>query len=313
MSISIECSQSLPRRIFYEHVSIFVKPYIIPPTRCYNCQRYGHGAVSCRRALHCPKCSGSHSLTDCKSESQKCISCKGPHAAHSFKCPFYREALKIAGQTQERMISRDQAARLYAKLYDDTPTIKYKFRSPITPSPQQMNLSQLSQNVQPPLSTNLNFPPPRTMRKPNSQSESLLFSQRSRSVPSTSQATNYKITPGQRISPTPSQGKQSKRKMSNESPIPPHLTQEYADVLKGSTWSGIETIEDDYDDRDDESIPPYQPCQLKPPEENILTILKKLFYKAIQWVINNLLPTSITESPIIAPILQSLTSLFSQA
>lgn len=45
MRISIEYSHFVPDRIFFQQVSIRVLPYIVPPTRCYNCQRYGHGGL----------------------------------------------------------------------------------------------------------------------------------------------------------------------------------------------------------------------------------------------------------------------------
>ena len=60
-------------------------------SRCYNCQSRGtsHMAGNCPRVSVCPRCSGAHSLKDCKATAAelKCPACSLRHPVWSEKCP----------------------------------------------------------------------------------------------------------------------------------------------------------------------------------------------------------------------------------
>jgi hypothetical protein len=43
--------------------------------RCFNCSGFRHIAKECRHNVACPKCAGSHKLSECQSSEVKCINC----------------------------------------------------------------------------------------------------------------------------------------------------------------------------------------------------------------------------------------------
>ena len=63
------------------------------PTRCFNCNSFGHTASNCRGKTTCGKCGNSHRTTECESDIKKCKNCDGPHAAFDKRCPRYIELL----------------------------------------------------------------------------------------------------------------------------------------------------------------------------------------------------------------------------
>lgn len=96
-------SESIPRRIGLGYLSFQVKPYIRPPLRCFNCQRYGHVAAVCRGKRKCGKCGGDHSYEDCAS-ALCCPNCGEEHSAAYKGCRFYANALEVQKiRTNERV------------------------------------------------------------------------------------------------------------------------------------------------------------------------------------------------------------------
>ena len=98
MRLRIESSNRIPDKIFFNHVSIPIIPFIQPPKRCFICQRYGHSLLSCRRKTSCSNCAENHFHTECSITDKnllKCSSCSQNHKASSTICNFYKEALKI--------------------------------------------------------------------------------------------------------------------------------------------------------------------------------------------------------------------------
>lgn len=71
----------LKQRVFLGSMAYQVREYIIPPLRCYNCQRFGHEAGSCRGKRKCAICGGDHVIQKCEAEAPKCPNCGGDHAA----------------------------------------------------------------------------------------------------------------------------------------------------------------------------------------------------------------------------------------
>lgn len=73
------------------------------PTRCTNCQMWGHGAFGCRRKPKCVACAGPHKSSECplliKKRSEnctaldkkflKCANCGDNHTASFTSCPNY--------------------------------------------------------------------------------------------------------------------------------------------------------------------------------------------------------------------------------
>ena len=70
-------------------------------TQCYNCQKFGHHTLKCTNPAACRWCAKQHSTGDhtcptatcqvrgrlCAHSSPLCITCDGPHEAHSTTCP----------------------------------------------------------------------------------------------------------------------------------------------------------------------------------------------------------------------------------
>ncbi|MEW8546768.1 MAG: hypothetical protein AB2693_24905 [Candidatus Thiodiazotropha sp.] len=57
------------------------------PTRCYNCQEFGHIAVLCKKETKCEYCAEGHRGA-CSSD-RKCVNCGNNHPSSSISCPVY--------------------------------------------------------------------------------------------------------------------------------------------------------------------------------------------------------------------------------
>lgn len=86
----------IPGRIYLGFTSHPVEEYLGPALRCYNCQRFGHMAKSCRSTRRCKICSEDHHHKECKSVLQpKCANCAGNHAASYSGCPQNKAAAQL--------------------------------------------------------------------------------------------------------------------------------------------------------------------------------------------------------------------------
>ena len=98
-------ASTLPKYIFLGFERFEVEPHIPLPRRCYKCQRFGHGARSCRATDDvCPICSSTdHQQNDCPNkDTPKCPNCDGAHPATSKDCPTFiteKAALRIQVET----------------------------------------------------------------------------------------------------------------------------------------------------------------------------------------------------------------------
>lgn len=305
MKVSIECKTALPQRVFFQSVSLPVRPYITPPTRCFGCQRYSHGSVSCRRQPVCARCgSKKHQVTECESDEINCIMCGGPHYASSIKCPYYKAALAIAAKLQDRVISREMGAKLYADLYTDEPP---KNTPQIIPTQQPY-----TQTKEPSL------PSPRIRNPPQTQQGQGDVSQFSQSSNSQCYDSDI-ITPGQNT-PDSSQQKKRKRQNTQTNKVPVHLTSSYRDALSGASWLNSEEF-------DELSLPPLS--QPTPRErkrgmqesgsgderdgvgqepQDLWTQIKDMFVKAIKWLINKIVPQHWESTPMFQDFLKWFTS-----
>jgi hypothetical protein len=60
------------------------------PTRCYNCNRYGHHQARCVHDTTCGKCAGEHRTSMCTATEKKCPACGEAHAVTDPGCPVYK-------------------------------------------------------------------------------------------------------------------------------------------------------------------------------------------------------------------------------
>ena len=123
---------TLPRYVFLGFERFDVELFIPAPRCCFKCQRFGHGAHSCRATEDlCPMCSGTdRTRNECPNkESQKCPNCDGAHSTASKECPAFiteQEALRIqakkrcplpdARKQADQPVTAEQAANLYAQV-----------------------------------------------------------------------------------------------------------------------------------------------------------------------------------------------------
>lgn len=72
--------------------------------RCFKCWRFNHFSKDCQNSVTCKKCASNHMLSDCKSESEKCINCISfnlkfktklctDHPADSNGCEVFKQKL----------------------------------------------------------------------------------------------------------------------------------------------------------------------------------------------------------------------------
>ena len=95
-----------------------VSTFIPEPTRCYNCQKYGHIARNCNSGVICPSCAKKHNYLNCpvknnqrNQESARCHNCGGPHPASYKGCSKYQHAKKVEEIKIKQGISYAEAVK----------------------------------------------------------------------------------------------------------------------------------------------------------------------------------------------------------
>lgn len=101
----------LPTRVYLGCMSYQVREYIRPPLRCYNCQRFGHVAGSCRGKRRCMKCGEDHDIKACKAVVPKCSNCGGDHIAAFRGCEYFSKAKQIQDVSIQQKISYAEAVK----------------------------------------------------------------------------------------------------------------------------------------------------------------------------------------------------------
>ena len=77
------------------YLELEVRPFVPNPMRCFNCQRFGHTKLSCKRKMVCPRCGKEgHAEEGCKA-NPCCSNCHGEHTAFSKECPIFKEEKAI--------------------------------------------------------------------------------------------------------------------------------------------------------------------------------------------------------------------------
>lgn len=101
----------LPGRVFLGCMAYQVREYVRPPLRCYNCQRYGHIADSCRGKKRCAKCGGDHGIKECEAGAPKCPNCGGGHVAAYRGCEHTIKARQVQAVKERDSVSYAEAVR----------------------------------------------------------------------------------------------------------------------------------------------------------------------------------------------------------
>ncbi|KAM7307577.1 hypothetical protein ISCGN_011213 [Ixodes scapularis] len=104
---------TLPALVKAGYLNCRVRPYVPNPQRCFRCQRFGHGARSCRGRETCAKCGSYDHVADVCEGSVACANCKGPHTAYSRSCPLWRQEKEILTLRAKENLSYPEAKQRF--------------------------------------------------------------------------------------------------------------------------------------------------------------------------------------------------------
>lgn len=78
------------------------------PTRCYNCNQYGHYQARCVHATTCGICSRDHRTATCTAAEKKCPACGEAHTVTDPGCPVYMREKANLARADNRLAARSQ-------------------------------------------------------------------------------------------------------------------------------------------------------------------------------------------------------------
>ncbi len=70
----------LPKKVTLCFLSYSVREYIPKPMRCYNCQKFGYTAMTCKSRRRCARCGEDNEYAQYHYEQPKCCNCGGNHS-----------------------------------------------------------------------------------------------------------------------------------------------------------------------------------------------------------------------------------------
>lgn len=109
----------LPSSIRLGWIDLEVREYIQSPRRCFNCQRFGHGARSCRETrAFCVNC-GQEAHGPC-TNVPKCRNCDNSHQASSKDCFYYQMEQEVITTMVRQKLPYGQAKKEVFARYSDT-------------------------------------------------------------------------------------------------------------------------------------------------------------------------------------------------
>lgn len=159
-------STQLPSHVSIGWTRCSTRQYIPRPRRCFNCQRFGHGAKTCRTSQKvCVQCSVRSSEEEthpnpCTSPA-KCSNCDEAHAASSTACSEYRAEQEVLNLQAHERLSYLAAKRRVAAVYATLPPARSVGRATASDKPQTIPSSYASAAGSSSCSTSLdkNIPP----------------------------------------------------------------------------------------------------------------------------------------------------------
>ena len=108
-----------PIRFTRGNGSLRLRPFVSRPLQCFNCQKFGHQARTCRSEVQtCRYCPGSHASAQCKdneTRTLKCVNCGQGHAATSRLCSKKLEA-ESKVKTAHKVSTTKQVNRIPAPI-----------------------------------------------------------------------------------------------------------------------------------------------------------------------------------------------------
>ena len=110
IELTFTCS-FLPEFIDIDHSRVWIKPFKLRPTQCYNCYAYGHVSNSCTKAKKCYVCSSEHTKDEC-TDDKFCFHCSGNHSPNWKGCPQFIFQQEVVNMAHNSHISIGEARRL---------------------------------------------------------------------------------------------------------------------------------------------------------------------------------------------------------
>lgn len=104
-------SCSLPENVAIGWTRCSVREYVPRPRRCFKCQRFGHGAKTCRSDITtCANCGDEAHGLPCN-KPKHCANCQENHATTSNQCFYYIMEQEILAVQTKQHISYPEAKR----------------------------------------------------------------------------------------------------------------------------------------------------------------------------------------------------------
>ena len=96
-----------------------IEPTTLRLLRCTKCQKHGHTASVCRNKSFCPKCAGTHQLTQCNNKKIKCINCTESHWASNKNCPIYLRYKEKINKINKQILGTGKTEHKHPGLKDN--------------------------------------------------------------------------------------------------------------------------------------------------------------------------------------------------
>ena len=104
-------SPELPKEITVSYLKVKVTLFVPNPTRCFNCNKFGHTSQRCKVAAKCTDCGKDKHEGHCEGH-KLCSNCNGPHAPSAKNCPVWQKEKEIQRVRVEKRISFPEARQL---------------------------------------------------------------------------------------------------------------------------------------------------------------------------------------------------------
>lgn len=95
-STSEDCQSIIANGLRLTNLFLMAEKFIQmkQPTRCFNCNGYGHTAAWCKTKTRCGKCADDHKTNECTNSLKKCSNCNNNHHAFDKNCPMFISKLE---------------------------------------------------------------------------------------------------------------------------------------------------------------------------------------------------------------------------